>query len=441
MTSTPKFKTQGGFEVNYNRNKKLKQITPETLVVGIDIAKEKHVARAVDDRGYEFGKRLVFENNITGFERLLAWVSEKQQAYEKTHVILGCEPTGHYWFNLAYFAKAKEIPFVVVNPMHVKKAKELDDNSPSKTDTKDAHVIAQLITDGRYAVPNLQEGVYAELREGLKIRDQLSKDLQIITGRIDNWLDRYFPEFRRVFKDWDGKAAWYTLSHFPLPAEVTAISAEDLVREWKQVAQRGIGIKRAHTLRQAAERSIGLTVGTRMAKRALQSLLKQYEHLQESIASIDEEMEQLVKVIPGTEEMIAMKGVNVLTVATFFGEVGDIAHYEHPRQIQRLAGLSLTVHQSGKCKGQTHITKRGRRRLRKALYLVVRPLVVHNAAFKALHEYYTTRQEHPLKKQESLIALSCKLIRVFFAMAKKRYRFDGEKMLRDMPQFSIQGAA
>jgi transposase len=144
---------------------------------------------------------------------------------KKTHVILGCEPTGHYWFNLAYYARAKEIPFVVVNPMYVKKAKELDDNSPAKTDTKDAYVIAQMIKDGRYAVPSLQEGVYAELREGLKIRDQLSNDLQITEGRIDNWLDRYFPEFRTVFKDLDGKTALYTLTHFPLPDEITAMSA------------------------------------------------------------------------------------------------------------------------------------------------------------------------------------------------------------------------
>ena len=43
------------------------------------------------------------------------------------------------------------IKFVVVNPMHVKKSKELDDNSPTKNDVKDAKVIAQLVKDGRYA--------------------------------------------------------------------------------------------------------------------------------------------------------------------------------------------------------------------------------------------------------------------------------------------------
>lgn len=73
----------------------------------------------------------------------------------KDHIIFGVEPTGHYWLNLAYYLTAKDFDFVLVNPMHVKKSKELDDNSPTKNDTKDAKVISQLIKDGRYSVPNL----------------------------------------------------------------------------------------------------------------------------------------------------------------------------------------------------------------------------------------------------------------------------------------------
>ncbi|KEF39018.1 hypothetical protein M670_01835, partial [Schinkia azotoformans MEV2011] len=58
----PLIDTQGGLKMNYTQNQKISQITPSTLVIGIDIAKDKHVARAQDDRGIEFGKRLIFEN-------------------------------------------------------------------------------------------------------------------------------------------------------------------------------------------------------------------------------------------------------------------------------------------------------------------------------------------------------------------------------------------
>ena len=67
--------------MNYTQNQKNTQITPSTLMIGIDIAKGKHVARAQDDRGIEFGKRLVFDNRINGFERLLEWV----QSHMKEH--------------------------------------------------------------------------------------------------------------------------------------------------------------------------------------------------------------------------------------------------------------------------------------------------------------------------------------------------------------------
>ncbi|EHL74901.1 IS110 family transposase, partial [Bacillus smithii] len=128
--------------MNYTQNRKISQITPSTLIVGIDIAKDKHDARAQDDRGIEFGKRLIFENRIHGYQKLLDWVSRHQKEHQKTHVIFGVEPTGHFWLSLAYFLTAKGYDFVLVNPMHVKKTKELDDNSPTKNDTKDARVIA-----------------------------------------------------------------------------------------------------------------------------------------------------------------------------------------------------------------------------------------------------------------------------------------------------------
>ncbi|MED4126501.1 IS110 family transposase, partial [Halalkalibacterium halodurans] len=62
--------------MNYTQNQKVSQITPSTLIIGIDIAKDKHVARAQDDRGLDFGKRLIFENRIFAFEALIEWVKQ-----------------------------------------------------------------------------------------------------------------------------------------------------------------------------------------------------------------------------------------------------------------------------------------------------------------------------------------------------------------------------
>ncbi len=62
--------------MKYNQNTKIMQITEKTLIVGVDIAKEIHHARAFDFRGIEYGKRIEFSNDIDGMKRFLKWAAE-----------------------------------------------------------------------------------------------------------------------------------------------------------------------------------------------------------------------------------------------------------------------------------------------------------------------------------------------------------------------------
>ncbi|MEW9674480.1 IS110 family transposase [Ammoniphilus sp. 3BR4] len=423
--------------MNYNQNHKIAQITSQTLIIGVDIAKFKHVARAQDYRGLEFGRPYTFENTSSGFEGFLAWIQLLTQQYGMEKTIIGVEPTGHYWLNLAHFLKEQGIKLVVVNPMHVKKSKELDDNSPTKNDVKDAKVIAQLVKDGRYAEPNIPQGVYAELRVARKIRDLLSVDLQAVQGQIHNWLDRYFPEFLTVFKDWEGKAALQLLKLHALPHELVKLSDEEILAHLKQAVQRAVGVSKVRDLKHAASVSIGIREGANMAKLELCTLLEKYTLIKERFEELDSKIDGLLEQIPGVDQMLAIKGIGKDTIAGFFAEVGDLTYYSHPKQIIKLAGLSLKENTSGKHKGQTKITKRGRKKLRALLFRVVMPLVAKNSAFKALHQYFTKRSNNPLKKMQSLIAICNKLIRVLFTIGKKQCEFSEERMLSDIPHMGI----
>src|SRR5690625_2549673 len=129
--------------MDFTQNHRLAQITENTLIIGVDIAKRKHVARAIDDRGRDLVKRLVFENTLLGFNDLLTWTETLKTIERRSDVIIGMEPTGHYWLNLAYYLKAQGLKVVVVNPSKVKRSNELDDDSPTKNDTKDAKMMAQ----------------------------------------------------------------------------------------------------------------------------------------------------------------------------------------------------------------------------------------------------------------------------------------------------------
>lgn len=112
-----------------------------------------------------------------------------------------------------------------------------------------------------------------------------------------------------------------------------------------------------------AKKSVGIEIGLRFARKEIHSLLDQYELYMAQLKELDLEIETLLEDIPGAKEMLVIKGLGVTTVATFFAEVGDVSNYHHPQQIKNMAGLSLREHSSGKFKGETKITKRGRKKL------------------------------------------------------------------------------
>ena len=427
--------------MKYNQNQRILQVSESTLIIGADIAKFNHVARAQDFRGIEFGKALTFQNTRNGLNGLVYWIHTLMKEHQKSEVLFGIEPTGHYWMPLAEFLRKYGIKVVLVNPLHVKKSKELDDNSPTKNDIKDARVIAQLVKDGRYSEPHIPSEVYAELRVGMNMRDRLTEDLRRVQGRIHNWLDRFFPEFLTVFKKWEGKAALLTLQSFPLPQEVVERGVAGIVLCWKQEVKRAVGEKRAKELVAAAKESIGLTAGVLMGRQELKTLLNQYHLIQEELEQVMQQVISLLEQVPGTAQMLSIPGVGIITIAGFIAEVGNLANYQHSRQIQKLAGLNLKENSSGKHKGQTRITKRGRARLRALLFKCIMPLVAKNQEFKELHRYYTTRVENPLKKKQSLIALCCKLIRVLFAIGKKQMAYDGSKLAISQNGTTVKKAA
>ena len=164
----------------------------------------------------------------------------------------------------------------------------------------------------------------------------------------------------------------------------------------------------------------------------LNLLLSEYNYQLEKHNEIMKFIEELCNEIPGTDKLTAIKGIGIITVAGFLAEVGDIRRFESPKQIQKIAGLALRENSSGKLKGQTTISKRGRSRLRALLFKGMLPLIANNTEFAELHKYFTHRTDNPLKKKQSVIALCCKLIRVFYVILKKDVAYDPSKFTSDI---------
>ena len=318
------------------------------------------------------------------------------------------------------------------NTYAVKQTKELDDNSQSKNDRKDPKVIAKLVTEGRYSAPYTPDGVYADLRIMVANRKRLIREMTQIKNRFARWFAIYFPEYTDVFGDYEAQSSMLLLKKVCTPEAIVELGAEKINQIWRDAKLRAVGMKRATTLCETAKRSIGLKKGSSAARYEMKLLLEDYEYKKAQLDAVMEEIEKLCRKIPESEQMLAIKGIGVITVAGFLAEVGDVRRFESPRQIQKLAGLSLRENSSGKHKGQTTISKRGRSKLRAVLFNAAIPLIAKNPEFKSLHEYYTTRANNPLKKKQSVIAISCKLIRVFYAILAKGVTYDAQKLISDI---------
>ena len=421
--------------MNVKLNDKINQVTSETLVVGMDIAKKTHYACFVDERGLILKKAFAVSQSSEGFDRFYTQLMDAMKTHGKTEVIVGIEPTGHYWLNLAYFLDDHGIPLVITNPMHVKRSKELDDNLPTKHDRKDAMVIARLVKDGRYSYPRILKGVDAELRVGSTRREKMVEEQASIQNQMIRWTDRYFPEFRNVFPSF-GKMALAVLDTTPFPEDVLDQEPDQLLDVYRSIE----GMKspqRPKTLQliQAATTSIGMTEGKLMARKEITALVYRYRQLEKDIAEINLDLTELAKTTVDYECLSTVPGLGDATIVALLAEIGSFALYDDPRQLIKLAGLTLKESSSGLHKGKKRISKRGRRRLRALLFRVMMPMIRHNEAFRNLHDYYTNRPRNPLRKKQSIVVLCGKLLKVLHGICTKKRVFDAKRMMSDLPDF------
>lgn len=418
--------------MNCNQNFKISQVTEETLILGIDVGSSTHYVRAFNWRGLELSKVFKFKNSFEGFQSFVLWVNDLCCKNNKSKIIAGLEPTGHYWFSLGECLKENNITMVMVNPHHVKKSKELDDNIQTKSDSKDPKVIAKLVIEGRFHFPYIPEGVYGELRATDKLKDDTTKQIISIKNKIHRWLSIYFPEYEKIYSVIDSKSGFLILKETPLPEDIVKLGSEGIVKRWKQAKLRAVGLDKAKKLEEAAKKSIGCKNITSSARREIEFLIKDYESKQKHLELLNEDLNKLCDEIPIIKEIAEIKGIGMATAISFVAEVGDIRRFKSAKQVQKYAGLALRENSSGKHKGLTRISKRGRKKLRTILFRAAIPLIGLNEKFSSIYNYYIERKDNPLKKKQALTVICCKMIRIFFTILSKGIKYDETKMIQDI---------
>jgi transposase len=425
----------------FTKNEKLTFISDDMLILGCDIGSETHYVRAIDARGRELSKSAFpFSNTLEGFQSAKDWAVKIAAANDKNQIVLGLEPTGHYWFCLTTWMISNGISVVQVNPYAVKQTKELEDNSQLKDDSKDPKLIANLVKDGNFGMPYLPEKLYADLRRLSMFRDQLSEDRIRSINRLHREMKIHFPEYKDAFGKIDGAFSLEVLRKAPFPDDLIVLGNEGIRQIWHDAKLRGRGYSRAEEILKYAKESVGMKDGADTSKMAVKWFVERIKELDEQLSEIESRLNQLCMQIPYAENILEISGVGETILSGILAEMGDISRFDNVKEIQKLSGLGLVACSSGKHKGETKISYRGRKRLRYWLFQAAKSVVAHSEEFKELHVYYTTRTDNPLKKMQSLIVIACKLLRVIYTILTKGTPYDPKKLLMDIKRPSKQEA-
>ena len=408
-------------------NEKIERITQDTLICGIDIGKTKCCARFCDFRGLEVYHKIWFDRT-ENLDKIGCHVTAAMYKENKTDVIVAFEPTGHYWLNIDKYFKDCGQETVLMPTYTVKQSKEQYDQNPTKSDPKDALLIARLTSEGKYVKPIERNDVYQDIYAGYQIYDDIQKEINRIKNKIHVWNDKYFTELEHVYKI-TSVSIKPIYENELLPNEIKNLTLDEfmelMIKDHPRSNKNSI-IK----LKELCEKTNSINPDG-FTKYEIKRLYERYEQLNKELENIKNKLIELSSQIDYVEKIVEISGVNYISIVGIIAETGDLRNYNHAKQIIKMSGLSLKESSSGQKKGKKHISKRGRAKLRRNLKQTGISLVKNNSFFLQLHNYYTTERVNPLTKLISINAIIRKFLYILMAIVKSGESFNEEKAIRE----------
>jgi transposase len=406
---------------------KRQRVKRTTLVVGVDIGCNFNAVSLMNKAGEVLGRYPKVYNTRQGFEYFVKIIEGAKKKYGFRDVLIGMEPTGHYWRKIAYFAQDNGYEVRFVRTTALKHQRGLDESSSSKSDVKDAVTIANIVREGKYIDTIIENGAGRQLRTLVKARERIRKRSTSAQNALHAALDDYFPEIKKIFWSVRTRGLWAVLTRCPFPEDVIKEKVSELAEIIGRAShRRATAVQKAKDLMKGARESIGLKNIGRADRYRLQLCLEEVQRADMMLKDMGKEIKGIVDQIPYSGYLLSMPGVGVLSVAVVLGEFGDPANFRHARGMVKYAGYDPRESDSGQRIGRRFISKKGRWLLRKYLYFMALRVIVRSNYFK---EYYHRKLEaknrygQTMKKKEALCAVAIKLIKVIFALLRDQRHF------------------
>ena len=388
-------------------------------IVGIDIGKNHHEASIVSPEGKQIGRSLRFATTHKGADSLMSFIFKN---IGNSPCVFGMEATGHYWYPIYSFLKAKGYTIYVINPIQSDSLRKMYIRQ-TKNDSIDSFFIAEVIRFGQFGTTSMADENILAMRQLCRYRDSVISSRTEIKLRIGTIMEQIFPEYEKQFSSLWMSTSMGILEKYLTPENIENAPIDELFEIIKDKSHNRLTRAKAISIKEAAADTFGIKIAQDAFSFQLKQLIDRMNFLDKQIEALDcqileyyEKFDCYLHTIPG---------IGMIAAATILAEIGDINRFKSSSALVAFAGIDPTVRQSGEFSStHNHMSKRGSPYLRHAIFLAATTCSFHNSPLNA---YYKKKRDQGKHHLTATGAVARKLTTVIYAVLRDSKPYEPKK--------------
>ena len=388
-------------------------------IVGIDIGKNHHEASIVSPEGKQIGRSLRFATTHKGADSLMSFIFKN---IGNSPCVFGLEATGHYWYPIYSFLKAKGYTIYVINPIQSDSLRKMYIRQ-TQNDSIDSFLIAEVIRFGQFGTTSMADENILAMRQLCRYRDSLISSRTEIKLRIGTIMEQIFPEYEKQFSSLWLSTSMGILEKYLTPENIENAPIDELFEIIKDKSHNRLTRAKAISIKEAAADTFGIKIAQDAFSFQLKQLIDRMNFLDKQIEALDcqileyyEKFDCYLHTIPG---------IGMIGAATILAEIGDISRFKNSSSLIAFAGIDPTVRQSGEFNStHNHMSKRGSPYLRHAIFLAATTCSFHNSPLNA---YYKKKRDQGKHHLTATGAVARKLTTVIYAVLRDSKPYEPKK--------------
>ena len=388
-------------------------------IIGIDIGKNHHEASIVSPEGKQIGHSLRFATTHKGADSLMSFIFNN---IGNSSCIFGMEATGHYWYPIYSFLKARGYTIYVINPIQSDSLRKMYIRQ-TKNDSIDSFLIAEVIRFGQFTTTSMADESILAMRQLCRYRDSVISSRTEIKLRISTIMEQIFPEYEKQFSSLWVSTSMGILEKYFTPENIENAPIDELFEIIKDKSHNRLTKAKAISIKEAAADTFGIKIAQDAFSFQLKQLIDRMNFLDKQIEALDcqileyyEKFDCYLHTIPG---------IGMIAAATILAEIGDINRFKSSSALVAFAGIDPTVRQSGEFSStHNHMSKRGSPYLRHAIFLAATTCSFHNSPLNA---YYKKKREQGKHHLTATGAVARKLTTIIYAVFRDGKPYEPKK--------------